>query len=137
MDSSNVNYIKAARIVAGCSKERLPYVLTVLEKGGIVFTDEELRRCWVASKDTRKDAAERRKEEEHREWIETENGTILDLRYAFKNGVSFTKLSALTGIGRVTLYRNMYGESIPSPANAKKIKAALKELKMERPFWEE
>lgn len=116
-------YLDAARTVASCSKERLPLVLNLLKKGGVEFTDEEIRK--IQTNRFKSDSLElKRKNSEHIEWDESDDPCVLALREAYNSGVSFTVIGRELGVSRALIYLYLRGErQIPEYRRSKIIEA--------------
>ena len=127
---SNEMYIKAAKIIATCPAKRLPAVLSVLEKGGIVFTNEELEKMKLSAAHPSKTdiLISNRKEQKKEEWKETDNEYIIRLREAYDKGVSITQISRIVGVNKATAYKYLWGWRTPSRCIGEKIVEACNSL---------
>ena len=101
------DYLAAARILAGCRNERLPYVIPLLQKAGI---DINILPSYAANNG--KDPA---------------TAVLLD-RAVKEYGVSLRKLEKLTGIDDTQLYRMRKGTSRYNAERAALIRDTLRLL---------
>lgn len=124
-EKEKIDYIKAAKVVANCRNDRLPYVLEILRSAGYEFSEETLAMCM-----NRKGSdvlRERRGAENKDDWQDTEDEVSIALRNAYDEGISFTEISRKCGVGRSLLYLYMKGErKIPAERGAR-ILAVLRE----------
>lgn len=114
--------MKAARIVASCPKRRLPAVMEILKNSGVEISKEAIDEALGL----REEKVERRKarlSEKRREagepetWCYVEDDCVDALRYVYMDGVSFSELERVTGIGRGTLYHYVHGNREISSKN--------------------
>ena len=129
MDEKQV-YLKAAKIIASCPKERLPYVLKTLEQGGIAFDSDEIAKMCasISGSDRTSSLIASRADINMTEWIPTTNYCILQMREAYKKGLSLTKLGRKVGLNRTTLFKYLRAYITPKPSTSRKIIEALSEM---------
>ena len=123
-------YLKAAKIIAACPKNRLQFVLETLNKGGLEFLDddvEKIRKSTVPY-DKTEHLKRNRKDQDHEKWLETDNPYILKLREAYDMGISLTRLGRACGLHKTTLYHYLYAERIPSRETCEMIIKAAFEM---------
>ena len=137
--------LAAARAIAICPKDRLPYVLATLEKVGIHFDPDDLPV--VKPREIKKTSylVEQRATQNRDRWLPTDNPYLLKYREAYERGISLTHLGRKVGRQKAAMYQYLYGATSPSPALWEKICAEIfKEFpdldprnSKEKPFWEE
>lgn len=128
MENNAEVYLKAAKLIASCPRDRLELVLQVLEKGGIEFErlDEILERMSVGEK---KVIYGRRPNDNKRDnWLESDNAVTLLLREAYDKNVSMTVISNLSGVHRVTLYKYLRGLTQPNYKTSAAITEAIEKI---------
>lgn len=128
------DYLKAAKIVSTCPRDRLPYVLDIISKSGIEISDVEkiieesktdgmkrayLKKSGFASK---------------KEFLFSPDPTVRRLQKAYNDGISFTVLGKISEIQRTTLYRYIYGERNIKAEHESKINEALDKIYSEGDF---
>lgn len=102
-------YLEAAKIVAKCSKDRLPLVLNLISKSGVELAEEDVKK--LRGQSSKSDALKyKRKATEHVAWKESDDPSVIRMRKAYDNGVSFTSLERESGISRAMLYLYLRGE---------------------------
>ena len=138
------DYVKAAHIVANCSKARLPMVLEILRQGGIeiqqgaelqiVRTAEDAKRNWLK---------EKREAEGKEEVGYPGDETWIWLKRAYDEGISLIELSKRTGIHKTALYHFLHGEK-NILSRRELLESTIKEMlgipelpDQTIPFWEE
>lgn len=124
------DYLKAARIVANCPKNRLPEVLAILKQGGIEIDLEEAKRQRNAVGRKKSTLQSQRSEQEKEKFIDTDDPCVLKLREAYDLGISFTHLGRIVGLDKTTLYKYLYAERLPSFAMKEKIIAAVNDWEL-------
>ena len=122
----NEAYLEAARLIVECKPKKLPLLLSALEQAGIHIADESLefakvgiikgRTSWL--KDKRKN---------HADWEDSSDEVILVLRDAYYNGVNFSDIAGIAGIGRTTLYTVLKTGRFSNDSIREKLKLALSE----------
>ena len=129
MDDKQI-YLKAAKIIASCPKERLPYILKTLEQGGIVFDSTEIESLCasISGSDRTSSLIESRAEIDMNEWTATTNPCILKMREAYKKGLSLTKLGRKVHLNRTTLFKYLRAYNTPKPTMGRKIIEAIDEM---------
>lgn len=128
MENNAEMYLKAAKLIASCPRDRLELVLQVLEKGGIEFErlDEILERM---SAEEKKAIYGKRKNDDKRDnWLKSDNAITLLLREAYDKNVSMTVISNLSGVHRVTLYKYLRGVLAPGAKTSTAIKEAIEKI---------
>ena len=128
------DYLKAAKIISTCPKNRLPFVLEVISKSGIDVPEIEkmLKKSLAAEKKSlysKKDGFKSEKELEP-----SDDDTIRRLQKAYYEGISFTVLARVADMERTVLYRYIYGERKMKEAHAEKINNALDKIYLEGGF---
>ena len=123
-------YLNAAKIIATCPKARLPYVLKILEQGGIAFDSDEIAKMCddLSGSDRTSSLISSRADIDMTEWTQTTNCCILKMREAYKKGLSLTKLGRKVGLNRTTLFKYLRAYIVPKPATSRKIIEALSEM---------
>ena len=123
-------YLKAARIVAKCPRSKLQQVMALLKEAGVEIDatpiqneDNQKRR---SANDKR---AERRKNEYGEDFWKADNDFLQIMRDAYAEGISFTQLSRLTGLSRVSLYRYLHGEFTPCESDMDSVLKGIEELR--------
>lgn len=116
-------YLWAARIIASCPKYKIPMVLEFLRKGGVEFTDDEVRSLTGADSQHRSKSALKTKRaiQDHPNWKPTDNPHIIKLREAYNEGLSLTELGRRVGLHKTTLYQYLYGNTEPNGMMADEI----------------
>lgn len=116
---------EAILALASCRNSRFLIVMEALQQCGYHFTDEAVaaarkeyskikRDGTIFDEENEKRAAEkwtaeRRNEEGHRDWLDTDDEIALALRSAYLCGVNFSALSRKLQRNRSWLYKIMYG----------------------------
>lgn len=115
------DYFKAAKLVANCPRDRVPYVLQILAKAEIDV--EQLDTIIEEAKTERKRHlyCKRTNEDTREKWRLTDNETTMILRKAYNLNIGFSAIKNLTGIDRTSLYKYLWAERVPSPKKAEKI----------------
>lgn len=122
------DYLKAAKIVSTCPASRLPYVLELLAQSGIEL--ENMEEAIQAAKVTKRKGIYSRKNGFNKtdKWGDSTDMTVIRLKKAYLDGISFTALGKLSGVNRVSLYKYVEGgRSIPLK-NADAINEALDKI---------
>lgn len=122
---NQLDYVKAAEIIAKCPKRKMGVVLATLRKAGYeIDYDKELedKTDKRSSKETIKRKRVGASEEK---WIESDNPVTLRLRRAYRDGVNFSELSRNAGLDRATVYKYLWGGMKPSAGSAKCVLEAL------------
>ena len=127
MDISFDEYLKAAKVLANCSYERLPIVTEVLRQSGI---DMGMVSEYVKGLETEysKKMNVALKRGSYDKWQESDDETTLLLREEYHNGTEFTLLERMTGICRLSLYRYLWGERKAPARYAEAIRSAIDKI---------
>ena len=141
---TTMDYVKAAHIVATCSKARLPMVLEILRQGGIEIQAETEANALQTTEQSRKDWLKEKRESEEREEIGfPDDETWVLLKRAYDEGISFIDLSRRTGIHKTALYRFLHGEK-NIQSRRELLMTTIREMlglpdpsKQNIPFWED
>lgn len=128
------DYLKAAKIVSTCPRERLPYVLEIISKSGIEISEvenliEESKADGMKRAYLKKSGFVSKKE-----WLFSPNPTVRRLQKAYNDGISFTVLGKISEVQRTTLYRYIYGERNMKAEHESKINEALDRIYSEGDF---
>ena len=115
------DYLKAAKIVANCPRDRVAYVLQILAQSGMEIEELENVIERAKAERTRHIYYKRRNDDKRDNWRDTTNPTTLLLRKAYDLNIGFTAINNLTGIDRTTLYKYLWAKRIPSGKDAKTI----------------
>ena len=118
-------YVKAAKIIATCPRERLPMVRELLLKVGIEITEEEVKLALLTDRDRTPTLARSRTEIDTSSWLPSEDPLVLSLRDAFQRGISLTKVGREVGVHRTTMYRYLKGLAPIKAANRRRLKDAI------------
>lgn len=116
---------EAILALAGCQGSRLLLVTEALAQLGYHFSDEALAAAGAEAKEIAEKrkasqgkglhwdrgamVREKRKRQQHREWIGSHDEVTVALRKAYYNGLNFTLLAEKTGVAKATLYKALYG----------------------------
>ena len=122
------DYLKAAKIVANCPRDRVAYVLQILAQSGMEIEELEnvIERAKVEK--TKHIYCKRRNDDKRDNWRDTTNPTTLLLRKAYDLNIGFTTLSRMCGVDRVTLYHYLRGTKTATEINAGKIEDTLTKM---------
>lgn len=123
-------YLKAARIVANCPKNRLPEVLAILKQGGIEIDTGEVQKQRNAVGKKKSTLQSQRSEQAKEKFVDTDDPFVLKLREAYDFGISFTHLGRIVGLDKSTLYKYLYATRLPSFAMKEKIIAAINDWEL-------
>ena len=128
------DYLKAAKIISTCSKERLPYVLEILSKSGVEIQNiedliEKSSKLSKKSLYSKKNGFNSKKS-----WSPSSDKTTLRLQKAYDDGISFTVVSKISEVNRTTLYQCVYGERQMKEAHKVKVNEALDKIYSEGDF---
>lgn len=115
------DYYRAAKMVANCPHDRIPYVLQILAQSGINVEQIEtiIKEAKVANK--RHIYCKRRNDNTRAKWKPSDNDTTLLLRKAYDLNISFSTIQKKCDIDRTSLYKYLWGERLPSHTNANRI----------------
>ena len=124
------DYIKAAKILARCPKDRFEMVIDVLSQSGIDMTavKEFAGQMTACRRDSLK---EQRAMATKEKWKDTDNEIALLLRNKYEAGLSLSEIGRRTGLDKATVYRYLWGERNPSRYSAEAIKKAVAEMEAE------
>ena len=114
---SKMDYFRAAKLLATCKPERLPYVTEMIKKTGVEISDETtygLIHAQMVGKTLkpvlpsyfRRDSGPK----SYKKFLLTDDEVALKLREAYEKDVSFHELVIRTGVDKPNLYRYMWGE---------------------------
>lgn len=113
------DYYKAAKLVANCRQDRIPYVLQILEQSEINIDEIETIIAEVKAENKKHIYCKRANENYRGNWKPSDNDTTLLLRKAYDLNISFSSINSITGIDRTSLYKYLWGERTPSEVKAK------------------
>lgn len=121
-------YLKAAQIIKGCPKSKLPIVIDLLRQGGIELSSE----TYVEAKridDERYRARYALRQSSRDKWVETDDPFVMEVRKAYEEGISFGDLYRITGLNKTTVYRALWGERKCSEYTQKIILDGIEKLR--------
>lgn len=110
----NQAYFEAAKTIASCPPNRLAFVIDTFRKAGLEFPEPESINSTTTERDRTRWLKESRATQSRNKWEETDDPFVLQLRQAYENGESFTRLARAVGLTRCTLYQYLYGSTKPS-----------------------
>lgn len=110
----NQAYFEAAKTIASCPPNRLTFVIDTFRKAGLEFPEPEVANLTVPERDRTRWLKESRSTQSRDKWEDTDDPFVLQLRQAYENGESFTRLARSVGLARCTLYQYLYGSTKPS-----------------------
>ena len=110
----NQAYFEAAKTIASCPPNRLSFVIDTFRKAGLEFPEQESINATTIERDRTRWLKESRATQSRDKWEETNDPFVLQLRQAYENGESFTRLARTVGLARCTLYQYLYGSTKPS-----------------------
>lgn len=123
---NELDYTKAAHIIAVCPKSRLGVVASTLSAAGYEIDYSALLK--LVKTDGRGSAESLRKRHgvgKKKDWNPSTNEVTLKLREAHEAGVNISELSRMVGLDRVTLYHYLWGTRKPSEKNGKAVLDAI------------
>lgn len=126
---NKTEYLEAARLIVECKPSKLPYVLTILEQGGFDLSRVSSVIPKLVSEKKKEFLMSERSQKENESWEPTDDPDILALRSAYQSGLNISKLSALSGIGRTTIYKFLAAYKPTSVSTRDKLMAALAVLR--------
>ena len=137
--------VLAAKAIAVCPKNRLPYVLAALEKAGLNIEEDDLPKLRTKEINKTQYLIDSRSEQSREKWKPTDDPYLLKYREAYERGISLTHLGRKVGRQKAAMYQYLYGNTTPNTALWGKIFDAISEEfpdldprpKREKPFWEE
>lgn len=140
MGKETISTEEAVKMIAGCEANRLPIVLEVLEQSGYRFSGEAVRLAnYIGTGhegrygwDRTPFVVEKRREKEHKGWLETENEAALALRKAYLDGLRFSRIAELSGVSRKQPYVYMYGRVTPGTTLTNRLLNAIEECYKEQ-----
>lgn len=107
--ANTYEYLKAAQIIKGCPKNKLPIVIDLLRQGGIEISGETYAEAKRID-DERYRARYILRQSSKEKWVETDDPFVLEVRKAYEEGISFGDLYRITGLNKTTVYRALWGE---------------------------
>lgn len=107
-------YFEAAKTIASCPQNRLSFVIDTFRKAGLEFPEPEVINATIPERDRTRWLKESRSTQSRGKWEDTDDPFVLQLRQAYENGESFTRLARAVGLARCTLYQYLYGSTKPS-----------------------
>jgi len=128
MDENKDKYLEAARLVANCKPNKLPYVLALLKQGGFEISQETIDEAKQKVDGRNRYRQDLRDEHGTDGWKDTDDPACLTLRKLYENGESIIRLSRASGIHKTTLYSYIRGTAKPSKPTINRINEALSSL---------
>lgn len=128
--SAKDDYMRAAKILASCSPERLPIVLDMLKKAGLEIDEVESKKLIVFNKRGEM-LKEKRQYTDRSKWLDSDDPFVLYLREAYEDGISFKDVVNITGLNKSTVYRILWGEKMGTDFTRNLIYNAIEQIRNE------